>query len=329
MKKKQLLAVLGSIFLFGGVFAPVISLPILGSFNYFQNGRGNSICILVLASISLILALTSHYEALWLTAGLSLSMLTFKFVQLLLLRQQLSTMDDGLASNPFGSLLRLAVNSVQIEWGWTLLVFSVGLLLASAALKDVGNSTNSFLSLRAKFFSIIGVVTIVAIGTWVSSQTRYGETASIESPERTQADEAKRRKGLENAAEKEYLPKVKIYEIVGGYSYGTMTCTELQGRKCQSFTAKVKNEGGRPLGKVSVTAYFPDKDGKVVFEKDYSPILVIKRDFSPVMGGNNDPLKPGYIREFGYVIEDCPSECVPQNVRVEVTTVKFSDAGDK
>jgi hypothetical protein len=83
------------------------------------------------------------------------------------------------------------------------------------------------------------------------------------------------------------------------------------------------------LGKVSVTAYFPDKDGKVVFEKDYSPILVIKRDFSPVMGGNNDPLKPGYIREFGYVIEDCPSECVPQNVRVEVTTVKFSDAGDK
>ena len=35
---KQLLGLIGFIFLFVGVFAPIISVPIIGNMNYFQNG---------------------------------------------------------------------------------------------------------------------------------------------------------------------------------------------------------------------------------------------------------------------------------------------------
>lgn len=69
MKTKQLLAVFGSILLFVGVFTPMVSLPIVGSLNYFQNGKGDGIFILALSAISLVLALTSLYEGLWLTGG--------------------------------------------------------------------------------------------------------------------------------------------------------------------------------------------------------------------------------------------------------------------
>jgi len=39
MNRKQLFGLIGSIVLFVGVFAPVVSVPIVGNMNYFQNGK--------------------------------------------------------------------------------------------------------------------------------------------------------------------------------------------------------------------------------------------------------------------------------------------------
>ena len=36
-----------------GVFLPLLSMPIVGSINYFQNGRGDGVIVLVLAAILL------------------------------------------------------------------------------------------------------------------------------------------------------------------------------------------------------------------------------------------------------------------------------------
>jgi hypothetical protein len=92
---------------------------------------------------------------------------------------------------------------------------------------------------------------------------------------------------------------------------------------CAAFRAKVKNEGDKPLKEVEVTVYFPDAEGNVIFEKSYTPVLATSGDYVSLMGGNNDPLKPGYIRSFGYVVEDCPSECAPKKVQLAVTNVEF------
>jgi len=52
MKKKQTFGLIGSVMLFIGVFTPLISLPIVGSTNYFMNGRGDGTIVLILAVIS-------------------------------------------------------------------------------------------------------------------------------------------------------------------------------------------------------------------------------------------------------------------------------------
>ena len=57
LHRKQLFGIIGSILLFLGVFTPIISAPLVGSINYFQNGKGDRVIVLVLAVISIGLVL--------------------------------------------------------------------------------------------------------------------------------------------------------------------------------------------------------------------------------------------------------------------------------
>jgi hypothetical protein len=81
---------------------------------------------------------------------------------------------------------------------------------------------------------------------------------------------------------------------------------------------EVKNEGDRTLKKVGITIYCLGSDGKPVFEKTFSPVLVTEMSF----GGSNLPLKPGYSRPFGVKLDDAPSEW-NKKVDVKVTQVEF------
>ena len=60
-RTKQILAILGALLLFVGVFLPIVSMPIVGSLNYFHNGQGDGTIVLVLAVISMILAITRRF----------------------------------------------------------------------------------------------------------------------------------------------------------------------------------------------------------------------------------------------------------------------------
>jgi hypothetical protein len=80
VKTKQLLGFIGSIILFMGVFTPIVSISIMGNMNYFQNGKGDGIIILILAVISLILVLTKKYKGLWFTGIASLAIMLFTFI---------------------------------------------------------------------------------------------------------------------------------------------------------------------------------------------------------------------------------------------------------
>ncbi|MFQ5663697.1 MAG: hypothetical protein ACE5HL_07690 [Terriglobia bacterium] len=113
-----------------------------------------------------------------------------------------------------------------------------------------------------------------------------------------------------------YRPFVELYDVGGGYRKGKLKCWD---RPCPAVWGKARNRGNRTLEEVKVTAYFPDKEGNVIFEKEFHPVLVTS------LGSDGGPLKPGYIREFGYVVEECPSECVPRRVSVVVTDLKFSE----
>lgn len=137
MSTKQLLGFIGSLFLFIGVFAPVVSMPIIGATNFFQNNKIEGSLILIMAIASLVLALAKLYKGLWFTGIGGFAVTIFSFIKL---QMKISNMKSKLGSefpgNPFKGLADLAAQSVQLEWGWALLLIGTALIIAGAAIKD-------------------------------------------------------------------------------------------------------------------------------------------------------------------------------------------------
>ena len=134
--RKRLLGFAGSVISFIGVFTPIVNLPFVGGVNYFHNGSGDGVIVLFLACISFFLTLTNRFRGLWFTGGASLALMLFTFVSFQTrLSQVKSDMKTQLAGNPFRGIADVAMQSVQLEWGWAVLVVGAGLVVASAALQ--------------------------------------------------------------------------------------------------------------------------------------------------------------------------------------------------
>ena len=110
------------------------------------------------------------------------------------------------------------------------------------------------------------------------------------------------------AEESTYLSKVLVRNVSVGKSALDET----------GVFGEVKNTGDRTLKEVGITIYCLGADGKAVFEKTYRPVPVTEVGF----GDSNQPLKPGYGRQFGVKMDDAPSEWT-KKVDVEVTHVEF------
>jgi len=134
---KQLLGIIGSAVLFVGVFTPIVSMPIMGNINYFQNGKGDGVIVLVLAVISLILILLKKFKGLWFTGLGSMGVMIFTFINFQInLANARTQMETELVDNPFRGIADMAMQSVQIQWGWALLIVGAVLVIASAAIKE-------------------------------------------------------------------------------------------------------------------------------------------------------------------------------------------------
>ena len=120
-----------------GVFMPIVSFPIVGSINYIYNGRGDGVLVLMLAVISIILVSLKIYKGLWFTGIGSLWVMLYTFINLQSgISKMKKDLNSDLADNPFRGLADIAVNSVQIQWGWAVLVVGSGLMIACAASKN-------------------------------------------------------------------------------------------------------------------------------------------------------------------------------------------------
>jgi hypothetical protein len=115
------------------VFAPIVSVPLMGTQNYFQNGEGDGKILIVLALLGLVFALARKFQILWATGIASLGILAFTFLNFQRgLGEMKRSMDVELAGNPFRGLADMAVQSVQLQWGWAVLIIGAGLMIASA-----------------------------------------------------------------------------------------------------------------------------------------------------------------------------------------------------
>ncbi len=137
MNTKQLLGLIGSIVLFVGVFTPIVSMPIVGNMNFFQNGEGIGVIVLILAVISFIMVLTKKYHGLLIIGLVNLGVLLGIFSDVhSKIDQAKAKMELQLSGNPFRGLADLAIQSIQIQWGWALLVVGAVLIIASSAMKE-------------------------------------------------------------------------------------------------------------------------------------------------------------------------------------------------
>lgn len=140
----QLLGVVGSIVLFVGVFMPILSAPIVGNLNYFQNGKGDGTIVMGLALISLVFVLTKTYTALWLTGLGSLGLLAYSVIRLLAKLSQLKDQAQAeMAGNPFQGLTDAMMQSIQLQWGWAVLVVGAGLVLAAGVVGERSETRRS------------------------------------------------------------------------------------------------------------------------------------------------------------------------------------------
>jgi hypothetical protein len=132
MKTKQLLGLIGAIVLFIGVFVPIVDQPIMGSTDYFRNGRGGGVLVLLFAVVSFVLVLRKTYRWLWLTGGASLAVSLYTFIFMV---RDLSMFSDGYSTlRKFG--VTPSFEPMHLQFGWGLLFVGAGLVIASAALKE-------------------------------------------------------------------------------------------------------------------------------------------------------------------------------------------------
>ncbi len=102
--------------LFFGAFAPLVSLPVVGSVNAVRNGTGDGLIIIALAVASVIFILRRAYQWLWFSGFGSVVVIGLNFLVLQSrIAEVKSQMDRELADNPFRGLADVALQAVRIE----------------------------------------------------------------------------------------------------------------------------------------------------------------------------------------------------------------------
>jgi hypothetical protein len=129
MNAKQITAIVGSIALALGCFLPVIHLPIVGDFTFFNNGSGDGLIVLILAFVALACAffrpaiIVSAIMG-WLSAGF----VAFSFYHYL---QQVSKVQTRFGDNILGQFF---THSVQLGAAWPFLIGGTIALIVSGFL---------------------------------------------------------------------------------------------------------------------------------------------------------------------------------------------------
>jgi len=135
--RRQLFGLVGAAVMAFGVFMPLMTGPFGMNVNYFSNGQGDGAFVLGLAVCSAVLVLFKRFALLWATGGLSFGVIAYAFFEIRSrIAEVKSSMDADLQGNPFRGLADAAMSSVQMQWGWMVLVAGAVLILLCAWMKD-------------------------------------------------------------------------------------------------------------------------------------------------------------------------------------------------
>jgi len=123
----------GCLILLLGVFAPYVSVPLLGSMNYFQNGHGGGAILILVALASAFLTVRGCFISLWASGVVTMLCLGTSFIAFRYEASQMKISASADKDNIFAGLASAAAEAVQLEWGFALLLVGGILLLLAAA----------------------------------------------------------------------------------------------------------------------------------------------------------------------------------------------------
>lgn len=125
---------------------------------------------------------------------------------------------------------------------------------------------------------------------FIEAKTKYTEVQGLssrdsEAPKKIKELDEKAAKYKEKQA---YFTNIEVKNVKIGKSFLNET----------GVFGEIKNKGDKTLKEVEITTFCLDKEGKVVFEKNFHPVLVSEHSFS---FREQKPLKPNYSQTFGYI----------------------------
>jgi hypothetical protein len=120
MSNRQKLGFIGCALLIVGVFLPILSAPFVGSINFFNDGQGDGLLVLILALISAGLVWVKRYKILWGTGLIALAITAYDLLNI---------------QNTLGSS-SVARSLIRTEWGWIVLIAGGVLVVATAWVKE-------------------------------------------------------------------------------------------------------------------------------------------------------------------------------------------------
>lgn len=116
----------------------------------------------------------------------------------------------------------------------------------------------------------------------------------------------------------EYIKNsVKLEDVELGEGYGQFDMPGYDKKK-PTIQGKVRNTGDKVLETVKITVYFLDSKDIRIGEKEYYIIS------SYSIFGDKTPLKPNYVRDWGYIIEDAPSGWAKE-LEVFISDIEFGE----
>src|SRR5689334_9074481 len=125
----------GAALLAAGLFTPIMTVPILGTMNLFNNGTNLiGIDLLVLAAVAAVLAARGRLrDLIWPGIGAA-GVLLYEFGSLQFrLAQMREALSKDLQGNPFAGLAQSAAGAIQLQWGWLVLAAAAGVLVYAGA----------------------------------------------------------------------------------------------------------------------------------------------------------------------------------------------------
>lgn len=133
MSRQQIIGLIGAAILLLGSFMPIVTMPIIGSINYFQNGKGDGVVTAGIAILAAIVVALKQIELLYALGALGFGVICYSFFNI---QNAISGMQrnaaQGLGDTIFRGLAEGMSRAIQLEYGWAVLLIGCVCLVIAA-----------------------------------------------------------------------------------------------------------------------------------------------------------------------------------------------------